>query len=121
MPPKGWVKAKRVSAFQAPPPSRFRRVVRWLINPWTVSAALIAVLVVFLTLTYFWFDFSDRIDRRLLSGEVFTPSAGIYSAPKTLRTGESMTRQELIDYLKSAGYIDKNNKADLSRSRYGAR
>ena len=118
MPPKGWVKAKRVSAYQAPPPSRFRRVVGWFINPWTVAVALFCVLGAFLTLTYYWFDFSDRIDRRLLSGEVFTPSAGIYSAPKTLRTGENMSRQELIDYLKAAGYIDKNSKADLSRSRY---
>ena len=117
-PPKGWLKAKRISAYKAPPPSRFRGIVRWFVNPWTISLGLLVVLGAFLTLTYYWFDFSDRIDRRLLSGEVFTPSAGIYSAPKTLRVGEIMSRQELIDYLKSAGYIDKNNKADLSRSRY---
>ena len=119
MPPKGWVKAKRVSAYKATPPSRLRRVVRWFVNPWTISLSLLFVLGTFLTVTYYWFEFSDRIDRRLLSGEVFTPSAGIYSAPKTLRTGENMSRQDLVDYLKSAGYIDKNNKADLSRSRYG--
>lgn len=96
-PPKGWVKANRVSAYQAAPPSRFRRVVGWFVNPWTVAAALFCVLGLFLTLTYYWFDFSDRIDRRLLSGEVFTPSAGIYSAPKTLRTAENMSRQGLTD------------------------
>lgn len=117
-PPKGCLKAKRISAYKAPPPSRIRRIVRWVVNPWTISLGLLVVLGMFLTLTYYWFDFSDRIDRRLLSGEVFTPSAGIYSAPKTLRVGENMSWQELIDYLKSAGYIDKNNKADLSRSRY---
>ena len=72
----------------------------------------------FLTLTYFWFEFSDRIDRKLLSGEVFTASAGIYSAPKTLKVGEALTPIELVEYLKSAGYIEKNNKADGSRSRY---
>ncbi len=119
LPPKGWVKAKRISAYHSPPPSRLRRTVRWIVNPWTISLALLLALGTFLTLTYYWFDFSDRIDRRLLSGEVFTPSAGIYSAPKTLRVGENITRQELIEYLKSAGYIDKNIKADLSRSRFG--
>ncbi len=118
MPPKGWVKARRGAAFQAPSPSRFRRTLRLIFNGWTISAALFLLLGAFLTLTYFWFEFSDRIDRKLLSGEVFTASAGIYSAPKTLKTGEAITIPELVDYLKSAGYIERNNQADASRSRY---
>ncbi len=61
----------------------------------------------FLTLTYFWFDFSDKIDRRLLSGEVYTASAGVYSAPKMVKVGEGTTMSAMIDYLKSAGYIEK--------------
>lgn len=118
LPPKGWVKARRASSYQAPPPSRFRRFLRTVFNGWTLSIALVLLLGVFLTLTYFWFEFSDRIDRRLLSGEVFTASAGIYSAPKTLKVGEELTPLELVDYLKSAGYIERNNQADASRSRY---
>ncbi len=117
-PPKGWIKSKRVSAYQAPPVSRARRVLRWFVNGWTLSLGLLLVLGAFVTLTYFWFEYSDRIDRKLLSGEVFTPYAGIYSAPKTLRAGENISRNELIEYLKSAGYIDKNVKADLSRGRF---
>lgn len=76
------------------------------------------MLTGFLILTYFWFEFSDRIDRKLLSGEVYTASAGVYSAPKTLKVGETTSLPELIDYLKSAGYIEKNSQADASRSRY---
>ena len=68
MPPKGWVRAKRISAYHAPPPSRIRCVVRWFVNPWTISLTAFLMLGAFLTLTYYWFDFSDRIDRRLLSG-----------------------------------------------------
>ena len=118
-PPKGWVKARRkASSYQAPPPSRFRRLLRLLFNGWTISAALLLALGVFLTLTYYWFEFSGRIDQKLLSGEVFTASAGIYSAPKTLKVGEELTIPKLIDYLKSAGYIERNNQADASRSRY---
>ncbi|MEO6656195.1 MAG: PBP1A family penicillin-binding protein, partial [Pyrinomonadaceae bacterium] len=94
------------------------RFLRTVFNGWTVSAALFILLGVFLTLTYFWFEFSDRIDQKLLSGEVYTASAGIYSAPKTLKTGEAITIPGLIDYLKSAGYIEKNSRADASRSRY---
>ena len=84
----------------------------------TISLAIIAIIGVGTLLTYYWFEFSDRVDRRLLSEEVFTPSAGIYSAPKTLRSGEAISMKELIDYLKTAGYIEKNNRADAGRSRY---
>lgn len=79
---------------------------------------MVFLLAAFLVASYFWIDYSDKIDRKLLSGEVFTPTAGIYSAPKLLRTGDEITLLELIDYLKSAGYIEKNNMADQSRSRY---
>ncbi|HEV7701543.1 MAG TPA: PBP1A family penicillin-binding protein, partial [Pyrinomonadaceae bacterium] len=118
MPPKGWMKSRRASSYQAPPPSRWRRMLRLVFNGWTISASLILLLVAFLTLTYYWFEFSDRIDRRLLSGEVFTASAGIYSAPKMLKVGEGSSMIELIDYLKSAGYIERNSQADASRSRF---
>ncbi|HEX6125247.1 MAG TPA: PBP1A family penicillin-binding protein [Pyrinomonadaceae bacterium] len=117
-PPKGWVNARRVSAYQAPAPSRSRRFLRFFINPWLVTFTLVFVLIGFLTFTYFWFEYSDQIDRRLLGEQIFTPSAGIYSAPKTLKVGERVSPTELIEYLKSAGYIEKNAKADESRSRY---
>jgi len=118
MPPGGWKRAKRVSAFQAPQRSRFRRLLRGIFNVWTGTFALILILVGFLGVTYFWFEYSDRIDRKLLGTEIFTPTAGIYSAPKTLKAGDTATLQELIEYLKSAGYIEKNARADQSRSRY---
>lgn len=119
MPPRNWRGLGRpIRAFRAPPPTRFRRVLSWIFNPYTISITGLLLLGFFLTATYFWFEYSDRIDRRLLSGEVFTPSAGIYSAPKTLRSGEVITVPGLVDYLKSAGYIEKNNQADASRSRY---
>jgi penicillin-binding protein 1B len=118
-PPKGWVKSRRPASYQAPPPSRWRRAFRWVVNGWTISSALVLALIVFLTLMYYWFQFSDTIDRRLLSGEVYTASAGIYSAPKLLKVGEGTTMPELIDYLKTAGYIERNGQADATRSRYG--
>ncbi|MBX3243893.1 MAG: PBP1A family penicillin-binding protein [Acidobacteria bacterium] len=117
-PPKGWVKTRRVGSHRTPPKKGFRRVLGWFFNAWTFSLAGIFIVGSFLTLTYFWFQFSGDIDRRLLSGEVFTPSAGIYSAPKTLRSGEKISVPELIEYLRSAGYIQKSDKADHARSRY---
>ncbi|MEO6051823.1 MAG: transglycosylase domain-containing protein, partial [Pyrinomonadaceae bacterium] len=118
LPPKVWIKGRGASAYQAPPSPRFRRARGLVFNGWTISVSLLVSLGVFLTLTYFWFEFSDRIEQKLLSGEVYTASAGIYSAPKTLKAGEAITIPALIDYLKSAGYIEKNSQADASRSRY---
>ncbi|HQU93705.1 MAG TPA: PBP1A family penicillin-binding protein, partial [Pyrinomonadaceae bacterium] len=118
MPPGGWKRSKRVSAYQAKPKSRFRRLLCGVFNIWTGTFALILLLAGFLGVTYFWFEYSDRIDRKLLGSEIFTPTAGIYSAPKTLKAGDAATIQDLIEYLKSAGYIEKNAKADQARSRY---
>jgi penicillin-binding protein 1B len=117
MPPKDWRNRLPVKTYQTPAPSFFRRVVRLIFNPATVLTSLILLLGVFLTLTYFWFEYSDRVDG-LLRGEVFTHSAGIYSAPKTLKQGEEISPENLVAYLKSAGYIEKNQQADASRSRY---
>lgn len=119
IPPRGWKRVHRPAArYQAPPPSRFRRIINYVFNGWTLSVAAVLLVAGFLFLTYFWFEFSDRIDRRLLSGDVYTATAGIYSAPKTLKNGEQTSMAELIEYLKTAGYIERNNQADASRSRY---
>ena len=117
MPPRGWRKKFPVKAYQAQKPTLFRRVLRWIFNPITLFSSSLLLLGVCLTLLYFWFDYSDRIDL-LLRGEVYTNTAGIYSAPKTLKENETISVEDLTAYLKSAGYIEKNNQADASRSRY---
>jgi penicillin-binding protein 1B len=83
---------------------------------------VIVALVFLTTITigvfgYYWFVFSERIDR-LLNGEVFTRSAGIYAAPKTLRVGENISVDELVAYLKNAGYVEKTQQAETARGRY---
>ncbi|HEV7643887.1 MAG TPA: PBP1A family penicillin-binding protein [Pyrinomonadaceae bacterium] len=110
-------KGPRIAAFKEPKPGFFRRVLRFVFHPITVGVCLLAIIGVFLTLTYFWFEYSERVDG-LLRGDVFTRSAGVYSAPKTLKVGENITPDGLITYLKSAGYIEKNQQADPQRSRY---
>jgi penicillin-binding protein 1B len=119
-PPKYWRDKHPVKSFKAPKPPLYKRIWRLFFNGYTISAFLIVVLGTFLTAAYFWFEYSDIIDRKLLSGEVYTPNAGIYSAPKILKDGEELTSEDLVAYLKSAGYIEKNNQADSSRSRYHA-
>ncbi len=117
MPPKYWRERHGKTAYKAPKPPLYRRILRLVFNPLTIGVFLFAFLGVFLTAMYFWFEYSDKIDQ-LLRGEVFTNTAGIYSAPKTLKTGEAISKEDLTAYLKSAGYIEKNAQADPSRSRY---
>jgi penicillin-binding protein 1B len=68
-------------------------------------------------LVYYWTIFSARIDN-LLRGDVYTRSAGIYAAPKQLRAGETLSEEDLIAYLKRAGYVDRTQQADTTRGRY---
>ncbi|MGI8467304.1 MAG: transglycosylase domain-containing protein [Pyrinomonadaceae bacterium] len=107
----------RVNSEMPPKRSFPRRVLRFFIHPITVSLTTLFVGGLILILAYYWSDYSERINR-LLAGEVFTRSAGVYSAPKQLRDGENITSDDLIKYLKSAGYIEKNSQADNSRSRF---
>lgn len=105
-------------AYKAPPRPIRKRALSYVFNPWTAILGLVILLATVGIFAYYWQDYSDRIDRKLLSGEVFTPTAGIYSAPKRIRVGDSLTSAEAIEYLKSAGYIEKTNRADPSRSRF---
>jgi penicillin-binding protein 1B len=94
-----------------------RRVLRRLISP-PVLIPLIAVsTIVIACMVYYWVVFSGRIDN-LLRGEVFTRSAGIYAAPKQLRVGEVITQDNLIEFLKRTGYVEKGQQADKARGRY---
>jgi penicillin-binding protein 1B len=107
----------RLVAYAEPPMSFKRRVLRRLISP-PVLIPLVAVsTIVIAFMVYYWVVFSGRIDN-LLRGEVFTRSAGIYAAPKQLRVGEVITQENLIEFLKRTGYVEKGQQADKGRGRY---
>jgi penicillin-binding protein 1B len=73
--------------------------------------------IVFGILVYYWTVFSGRIDN-LLKGEVFTRSAGIYAAPRQLRVNETISEDDVVAFLKRAGYVEKGTQADTARGRY---
>ncbi len=107
----------RIVRYVEQPPSLWRRLAHRLLSlPVIIPLALITVLV-FGILVYYWMAFSGRIDN-LLKGDVYTRSAGIYAAPKQLRAGENISSDDLIAYLKRAGYVEKSQQADTARGRY---
>ena len=107
----------RVVRYDEPDPGFFRRWSRRIFRPPVVIALVFLTTVTVGVLGYYWFVFSARIDQ-LLNGEVFTRSAGIYATPKELRVGENMSVDDLVSYLKRAGYVEKTQQADPARGRY---
>ncbi|HST52295.1 MAG TPA: PBP1A family penicillin-binding protein [Pyrinomonadaceae bacterium] len=107
----------RVVRFEEPPEGFWRRWRRRLIRPATVIPAVILTAVVVAVLGYYYHVFSERIDR-LLRGEVFTRSAGIYAAPRQIRAGSGASLDDVLTQLKRAGYVERSQQADNARGRY---
>jgi penicillin-binding protein 1B len=107
----------RMVTYVEPQQSFLRRSLRRLFSAPIVIPVLIVSAIVIGILVYYWTVFSKRIDN-LLQGEVFTRSAGIYAAPKQLRVNETISEEELVAFLKRAGYVEKGQQADTARGRY---
>jgi penicillin-binding protein 1B len=117
IPPAAPRRAPRVVRFEEPPEGFWRRWRRRLIRPATVLPVVALTILVGGVLAYYYTVFSQRIDR-LLRGEVFTRSAGIYAAPKQLRVGENISADDLVARLRRGGYVERAQQADGARGRY---
>jgi penicillin-binding protein 1B len=110
-------RAPRVVRFEEPPESFWRRWRRRLIRPATVVPTVVLTVASVAVLGYYYHVFSQRIDR-LLRGEIFTRSAGIYAAPKQIRAGAGLSLDDVLNQLKRAGYVERTQQADTARGRY---
>src|SRR3989441_4859850 len=99
------------------PPGFLRGLRRFLVRPYIVIPAVLITAVVIGVFVYYWIIFSSRIDN-LLKGEVFTRSAGIYAAPKQIRASQNISEDDLVSYLKRAGYVERGQQAEKARGRY---
>lgn len=110
-------RTRRLVAYVEPRKSLGRRIIRRLFSAPVIIPVVFLSAIALGILIYYWTVFSGRIDN-LLQGEVFTRSAGIYAAPKQLRVNETISNEDLIGFLKRAGYVEKGQQADNSRGRY---
>jgi penicillin-binding protein 1B len=111
------VQPPRVIRYDEPQPGFLRRLLRFSLRPYLVIPALLLAVLMISVLGYYWVVFSARIDN-LLKGDVFTRSAGIYAAPKQIRAGQAISEDDLVAYLKRAGYVERSQQADSARGRY---
>ncbi len=107
----------RVVLYEEPQPRFLRRVLRFFLRPYIVIPVLFIAVLAVSVFAYYWVVFSGRIDN-LLKGEVFTRSAGIYAAPKQIRAGQNISQDELLAYLKRAGYVERGQQGESARGRY---
>ena len=108
---------RRIVTHERPPVGVVRRIARAIFSPPVLIALGLLVTLSVGVFGYYYSVFSERIDR-MLRGEVFTRSAGIYAQPKMLHTGDSMTPDALVARLKRIGYVEQDQQADASRGRY---
>ncbi|MDX6383243.1 MAG: penicillin-binding protein, partial [Blastocatellia bacterium] len=113
----GRVPPPRVVRYDEPRRPFLRRVFSFLLRPYFVIPLVLCVVLVVTVFAYYWIIFSARIDN-LLKGEVYTRSAGIYAAPKQIRAGQNISEDDLLAYLKRAGYVERGQQGDSARGRY---
>src|SRR5437879_3935533 len=113
----GRVQPPRVIRYQEPQAGVLSRLLRFLLRPYVVVPAFLVSALVVGALVYYWVIFSARIDN-LLKGEVYTRSAGIYAAPKQIRAGQNISEDDLLSFLKRAGYVERGQQGESSRGRY---
>jgi penicillin-binding protein 1B len=71
------------------------------------SALLLAFTAGSVFLVHAYLSYSKIVDARLRSGYL-TSRAGIYAAPRTLRVGQTVSRENLLELLKRAGYVEQS-------------
>ena len=95
--------------------SRKRDKGRWWHWPWfssvwsriLLAVGILLFIVSSVILINAYVTFSHMIDRKI-SGEVFQNTAQVYSAPLSLFPGQTARPWDITNYLKKAGYAEKN-------------
>jgi penicillin-binding protein 1B len=113
----GGVPPPRVIRYEEPKAGFLRRFLRFLLRPYFVIPVVLLAVLMVTVFAYYWIIFSARIDN-LLKGEIYTRSAGIYAAPKQIRAGQNISQDDLLAYLKRAGYVERGQQGDSARGRY---
>jgi penicillin-binding protein 1B len=117
VPPPAKRRPARIVKYAEPDESFSRRWRRRIFRPPLIIALVLLSTFTIGVLGYYYYIFSERVDR-LISGEIFTRSAGIYTAPKELRVGANVSADDLVKRLERAGYVERGQQADDARGRY---
>jgi penicillin-binding protein 1B len=71
------------------------------------AAPVVALIAIVAFLIFSYISYSRIVDARLSNGYL-TSRAGIYAAPRTLRVGQTIERDRLVELLRRAGYVESD-------------
>ncbi|MGA9998256.1 MAG: transglycosylase domain-containing protein, partial [Pyrinomonadaceae bacterium] len=86
--------------------SATRRKLRIIIRSVFAAVALTVVIAV-IFLAHSYNSYAKIVDARLAHGYL-TSHAGLYAAPRTLRTGQTLSPDQLVALLRRAGYVEQS-------------
>ena len=72
-----------------------------------LASVLVIIIAGIIFFTYSYNHYAGLVDARLQSGYL-TSRAGIYAAPRTLRAGQTISSESLVELLRRAGYIESS-------------
>ncbi len=89
-------------------------IVKTLVAAFLVSGILLMAVFAFLYVKY-----EGIVDRRM-SGQIFNNAAKIYARPQIVDVGDKTSEQEVISYLRRAGYTEQGKENDSPIGRFRA-
>jgi penicillin-binding protein 1B len=81
-------------------------IVKFLVAGFLVTGILL--LAVF---AFFYVKYEGIVDKRM-AGQIFNNAAKIYARPEIIEVGEKASEQEIIGYLRRAGYAEQGDDTD---------
>ena len=83
------------------------------------AAFLVAGILLLAAFAYVYVKYEGIVDRRM-SGQIFSNAAKIYARPQTVAVGDKTSQQEVVSYLRRAGYSEQGKESDSPIGRFRA-
>ncbi len=84
-----------------------------------VAAFLVSGILLMAVFAFFYVKYEGIVDRRM-SGQLFNNAAKIYARPQIVDVGDKTSEQEVISYLRRAGYTEQGKENDSPIGRFRA-
>ncbi len=71
-----------------------------------LGSVVLALLLGASVFTFYYVRYAEMIEQRLAHGRIYQNSSSVFTAPRKIVVGQSLTRDELVAYLRRVGYAE---------------